>query len=68
MTVVEPGAVEKELPDHITDEKAKEGIQSTNGLDILQAQDITNAIVSCVTRPEEVSVNEILIRPTQQAN
>ena len=66
--MVEPGAVEKELPDHITDEKVKEGIQSTDGLAILQAQDITNAIASCVTRPEEVSVNEILIRPTQQAN
>jgi NADP-dependent 3-hydroxy acid dehydrogenase YdfG len=27
MTVVAPGAVETELPDHITDEEAKEGIQ-----------------------------------------
>ena len=69
VTVVEPGAVETELPDHITDEEAREGIQSVYGLDdILQAEDIANAIAYCVSQPERVSVNEILIRPTQQAN
>jgi NADP-dependent 3-hydroxy acid dehydrogenase YdfG len=65
---VEPGAVETELTSHITDEEAKEGIKSVYGLDILQAEDIANAIAYCVTQPERVSVNEILIRPTQQAN
>ncbi len=67
--MVEPGAVETELPDHITGEKAKEGIQSIYGLDILQqAEDVADAIASCVIQPEGVSVNGILIRPTQQAN
>ena len=69
VTVVEPGAVETELPDHITDEEAKEGIKSIYGLDdILQPEDIANAIAYCVAQPERVSVNEILIRPTQQGN
>lgn len=69
VTVVEPGAVETELPDHITDEEAKEGIKSVYGLDdILQPEDIANAIAYCVIQPERVSVNEILIRPTQQGN
>ena len=69
VTVVEPGAVETELPDHITDEEAREGIQSVYGLDdILQPEDIANAIAYCVVQPERVSVNEILIRPTQQGN
>jgi len=69
VTVVEPGAVETELPDHITDEEAREGIQSVYGLDdILQPEDIANAITYCVVQPERVSVNEILIRPTQQGN
>jgi NADP-dependent 3-hydroxy acid dehydrogenase YdfG len=69
VTVIEPGAVETELPDHITDEEAREGIQSVYGLDdILQPEDIANAIAYCVIQPERVSVNEILIRPTQQGN
>jgi NADP-dependent 3-hydroxy acid dehydrogenase YdfG len=35
-------------------------------LERLQAEDIAGAIVYAVTQPERVSVNEILIRPTQQ--
>jgi NADP-dependent 3-hydroxy acid dehydrogenase YdfG len=69
VTVVEPGAVETELPNHITDEEAKEGIDALYQLDdILQAEDIANAIAYCVTQPARVSINELLIRPTQQAN
>ncbi|HKZ26288.1 MAG TPA: SDR family NAD(P)-dependent oxidoreductase, partial [Rubrobacteraceae bacterium] len=68
VTVVEPGAVETELTDHITDEDAREGLSGLLSLDILQSEDVANAIVYAVTQPERVSVNEILIRPTQQAN
>ncbi len=68
MTMVEPGAVETELTSHITDEEAQEGISALYELDILQPEDIAAAIAYCVVQPERVSVNEILIRPTQQAN
>jgi NADP-dependent 3-hydroxy acid dehydrogenase YdfG len=66
VTVVEPGAVATELTDHITDEDAREAVSSLHKLEILQSEDIANAIVYAVTQPERVSVNEILIRPTQQ--
>jgi len=66
VTIVEPGAVATELADHITDEDAKESLSGLLNLEILQAEDIANAIVYAVTQPERVSVNEILIRPTQQ--
>jgi NADP-dependent 3-hydroxy acid dehydrogenase YdfG len=66
VTVVEPGAVATELPTHITDEEAKEGLSGLLSLDILQAEDVAHAIVYAVTQPDRVSVNEILIRPTQQ--
>jgi NADP-dependent 3-hydroxy acid dehydrogenase YdfG len=66
VTVIEPGAVETELTDHITDEEAKEGLGGLLSLEILQAEDIANAIAYAVTQPDRVSVNEILIRPTQQ--
>ena len=68
VTIVEPGAVATELATHITDEDAKQGLSGLLSLDILQAEDIASAIAYCVTQPERVSVNEILIRPTQQPN
>ena len=66
--MIEPGAVDTELPDHITDEEAREGMQSVLSGDILQPEDIAGAIAYCAVQPERVSVNEILIRPTEQAN
>jgi NADP-dependent 3-hydroxy acid dehydrogenase YdfG len=66
VTIVEPGAVATELTDHITDEDAIEGLSGLLKLEILQAEDIANAITYAVTQPPRVSVNEILIRPTQQ--
>jgi NADP-dependent 3-hydroxy acid dehydrogenase YdfG len=66
VTIVGPGAVETELPHHITDEEAREGLSGLMSLERLQAEDIADAIVYAVTQPERVSVNEILIRPTQQ--
>ncbi len=65
-TIVEPGAVETELTDHL-----REGIKDRvrerfAGIQILQAADIADAIAYAVTRPWHVSLNEILIRPTEQ--
>ena len=69
VTMVEPGAVETELPDHITDEEAQEGLSAMlERLEPLQAEDIANAIAYVVSQPERVSINEILIRPSQQPN
>ncbi len=69
VTMVEPGAVETELPEHITDEEAQEAISGLLGdLEPLQPEDIASAIAYVVTQPERVSINEVLIRPTQQPN
>lgn len=66
VSIVEPGAVDTELPDHITDEDARDSLSGILQIERLQAEDIANAIAYAVTQPERVSVNEILIRPTQQ--
>jgi NADP-dependent 3-hydroxy acid dehydrogenase YdfG len=66
VTIVAPGAVDTELPDHITDEDARESLSGLMSLERLQAEDIAGAIAYAVTRPSRMSVNEILIRPTQQ--
>ena len=67
MTIVEPGAVATELASHITDEDAKKRSQQTFGsVETLQSEDIASAIAYATTRPERMSVNEVLIRPTEQ--
>ena len=67
ITMVEPGAVATELTDHITDEEVREGLKQRN-VEPLQSEDVANAIAYAVSQPQRVSVNEILIRPTQQMN
>ena len=67
ITVVEPGAVATELTDHITDEEVREGLKQRN-IEPLQPEDIANAIAYAVSQPQRLSVNEIMIRPTQQTN
>ncbi len=67
VTVIEPGAVATELTEHITNPDAKRETQEfVHSMRPLQSEDIAAAIVYAVTQPEYVSVNEILIRPTDQ--
>jgi NADP-dependent 3-hydroxy acid dehydrogenase YdfG len=67
VTVLEPGAVATGLTEHITDPGAKRETQEwIHSIRPLQSEDIAAAIIYAVTQPEHVSVNEILIRPTQE--
>ncbi len=67
VTMVEPGAVATELQSHITHADTKAGIESwIAAMRPLQADDIARAVVYAVTQPSHVSVNELLIRPTDQ--
>jgi NADP-dependent 3-hydroxy acid dehydrogenase YdfG len=68
VTVIEPGAASTELATHITDEEALQGRSRFAGIEILEAEDIANTIAYAALQPERVSVNEILIRSTQQEN
>lgn len=67
VVVVEPGIVETELRDHVTQPAARERIQaSAAAIRQLQPEDIAAAVVYAATQPAHVAVNEILIRPTDQ--
>ena len=66
VTCIEPGAVETELLESITDESMTGFIQATKNMETLRSDDIANAILYAVQAPEHVNVNEILIRPTAQ--
>ncbi len=66
ISLVEPGAVETELPDHNRPEIREQLEQRFGDIERLQAPDIADAIAYIVTRPRHVAVNEVLIRPTEQ--
>ncbi|MGA2014838.1 MAG: SDR family NAD(P)-dependent oxidoreductase [Solirubrobacteraceae bacterium] len=68
VSIVEPGAVETELRFHNRPEVQEQMRQRFGDIEIMQAPDIAGAVVYIVTRPWRMSVNEILIRPTEQTN
>ena len=65
-TIIEPGAVDTELSDHIRDGVREKTRERFADMQMLEATDIADAIVFATTRPWHVSLNEILIRPTEQ--
>ena len=66
VSLVEPGAVGTELVSHNRPEIRENFAERFGEVEILQSQDIADAITYIVTRPRRVAVNEILIRPTEQ--
>jgi NADP-dependent 3-hydroxy acid dehydrogenase YdfG len=68
VTIVEPGFVATELQEQNTNPvvlEATEKMREEIG-EVLEAEDIANAILYAVSQPQRVSINEILIRPTGQ--
>ncbi|MGI8803880.1 MAG: SDR family NAD(P)-dependent oxidoreductase [Solirubrobacteraceae bacterium] len=66
VSLVEPGAVDTELPDHMRPEVREQMMGRFSGMERLEADDIADAVVYIVTRPRRIAVNELLIRPTEQ--
>ena len=65
VTVVEPGATDTELPKHITDKKTKEDVETVvESMRTLESEDVAAAIRYALTQPPHVSVDELLVRPT----
>jgi NADP-dependent 3-hydroxy acid dehydrogenase YdfG len=66
VSVVEPGTVATELASH-TREELREGIDRvTQSIQLLQPEDIAEAVTYIVTRDRRVAVNEVLIRAAEQ--
>ena len=66
MSIVEPGAVDTELSDHIRDGIREKTRERFADMRMLESVDVADTIAFAVTRPWHVSLNEILIRPTEQ--
>ena len=64
--VIEPGAVETELTDHITHAETKAASKEYTRSLAIKSEDIAEVIVFAVSRPKRMTLNEILVRPTAQ--
>jgi len=64
VTCVHPGVVESELASTITDPAAVEAMQHYRAI-ALQPDAIGRAVRYAIEQPEEVDVNEIVVRPTR---
>ena len=66
LTLIEPGAVDTELPDHNNPEMQEALRKRFEGVERLTADDIARAIVYAIGQPGHVAINEVLVRPTRQ--
>ena len=64
-TIISPGAVATELPDSITEPDIAENVRKLYEI-ALPADAFANMVIFAMSQPEDVDVNEILFRPTQQ--
>ena len=68
VSLVEPGEVDTELVSHnlpAVQERHRERFAQTEKM---QAADIAETIAFIITRPRRMSINEVLVRPTEQDN
>lgn len=66
VSVVSPGVTESELADSISDPRAREDMKAYRAMAV-PASAIADAVAFAVTRPAEVDVNEIVVRPAASA-
>lgn len=66
VTIVSPGAVATELPNSITDQDLKPGIDLLYEAVAISADRIAETIAFAMDAPADTSMNEIIVRPTIQ--
>ncbi|MGY1846108.1 MULTISPECIES: SDR family oxidoreductase [unclassified Blastococcus] len=67
VSTVEPGMVDTELPDHVTDPEASDLMAGLlKNIDVLSAQDVAETVAFIAAAPRHVNLTEITILPTEQ--
>jgi NADP-dependent 3-hydroxy acid dehydrogenase YdfG len=66
VTLIEPGAVATELAGHNRPEVLEQMRKRFEGVTPLASEDIATAIVYTISQPENVAINELLVRPSGQ--
>jgi NADP-dependent 3-hydroxy acid dehydrogenase YdfG len=64
--VIEPGAVATELAEHITHAETKRATEEFVKDTAIKPEDIAEVIAFAIARPQRMTLNEILVRPTVQ--
>jgi NADP-dependent 3-hydroxy acid dehydrogenase YdfG len=67
VSLIEPGAVATELSSHNRPEIREQIKERFGQVERLEAEDVADAISYVVTRERHIAINEVLIRPTEQA-
>jgi NADP-dependent 3-hydroxy acid dehydrogenase YdfG len=67
VSVIEPGATRTELQEANRPEILAQIRNRQDGFELLEPQDVADAIGYMVTRPRHINVNEIMVRPTEIA-
>lgn len=67
VTLIEPGVVDTELPHHTTHGQTKTAINDLYAKATVTADDIAEVIAFTLARPRHLAINEILLRPADQA-
>ncbi|HEY9263378.1 MAG TPA: SDR family oxidoreductase, partial [Mycobacterium sp.] len=68
VSTVEPGMVDTELPQHVTDPDATKLMADlVNDIDVLSAADVAETVAFIAAVPRHVNLTEVTILPTQQA-
>ncbi|KFF50667.1 oxidoreductase [Gammaproteobacteria bacterium MFB021] len=65
-TIISPGAIDTELPSHITDPESSEAIGGFYASAAIPADSFARTVFFAMSQPEDVDINEILYRPTAQ--
>lgn len=65
-TIISPGAIDTELPSHITDKETASGVQKLYEGHAIPADSFARTVVFAMSQPDDVDINEILFRPTSQ--
>ncbi|MER6910393.1 SDR family oxidoreductase [Streptomyces sp. NPDC000594] len=67
VATVEPGMVDTELPDHVTDPDASRLMADLiHGIDVLQGADIAETVAFMAAVPRHVNLTEVTVLPTAQ--
>lgn len=68
VSVIEPGMVDTELPDHVTDPDASTMMAGLlKDIECLRSTDIAETVAFIGSLPRHVNISELTILPTAQA-
>lgn len=66
VTMLAPGMIATELPQSLTTQEGRDGMQAAYDALAIPAESVAESIAFAINMPENTGINEIIIRPTAQ--